>query len=119
MCRSVNEPGGPRRCSGDVRTQLQQSRRDVCDLEHHHEHLVAASMRIRIENTYSDGHEPVLVEDIPEFDGDLADEEELNDHLWPYAGDGHGDGRDLDAIHTVTVLASIRPELVGRSVEWG
>jgi hypothetical protein len=34
--------------------------------------------------------------------------------------DGHGIGRDLNAIYTVTVLESPdHPELVGLSNEWG
>ena len=47
-------------------------------------------------------------------------EEDLWDRLFDYTGDGHGAGRDLDAIYTVTVLESPDyPELVGLSNEWG
>lgn len=41
MCKSSNEPGGPRRCSADPRAQLQRSRDRVAQLERRRDALAA------------------------------------------------------------------------------
>lgn len=80
--------------------------------------VMAVHLTIKVENTYSDGHESeqthaVLVDS-------FLDEEDLWDNLYEYTGDGHGVGRDLDAIYTVTILeAPDHPWLVGLTNEWG
>lgn len=78
----------------------------------------AVHLTIKVENTYSDGHESEQVEkvQVEPFEG----LEELWEQLREYTGDGHGIGRDVDALYTVTVLESPeRPGLVGLSNEWG
>lgn len=73
-------------------------------------------MRIRIENAYSDGYESMQVRKVPEFVGTVP---ELPDYLYQFTGDGHGIGRDVESVHTVTVLESDMPDLVGEVVEFG
>lgn len=73
-------------------------------------------MRIRIENAYSDGHQSIEERTVPEFVGTVP---ELADHLYPFTGDGHGIGRDVESTHTVTVLESAWPDLVGEVIEFG
>lgn len=83
-------------------------------------------MRIRVESAYSDGHESVREEDVPEFTGDPDAEDEFGEnalevHLHPYTGDGHGagpDGHKLGFCYEITILDAANPALVGRSVEW-
>ena len=79
---------------------------------------MALNLTIKVENTYSDGYESEQTHavQLERFRG----EEDLWDHLHEHTGDGHGIGRDLDAIYTVTVLDCPEyPELVGLSNEWG
>ena len=77
-------------------------------------------MKIRIENAYSDGHESTSVEDVPEYTGVVTEDDELlHDHLFPYTGDGHGIGRDLDSMTEITILDAVNPALVGRVLEFG
>jgi hypothetical protein len=79
---------------------------------------VAVHLKIKVENTYSDGHESEQVEKVQVEP--FEDLEHLWEQLREYTGDGHGIGRDVDALYTVTVLeAPERPELVGLSNEWG
>lgn len=79
---------------------------------------VAVHLKIKVENTYSDGHESEQVEKVQVEP--FEDLEALWEQLREYTGDGHGIGRDVDALYTVTVLeAPERPELVGLSNEWG
>ncbi|MDD4865658.1 MAG: hypothetical protein PHQ28_00520 [Mycobacterium sp.] len=77
------------------------------------------TMKIRVENTYSDGHESVELHDIPDYTGDPDDTELFEEHLRPYTGDGHGIGRKVYALYTVTVLEASNPALVGRTEEYG
>lgn len=79
---------------------------------------MALNLTIKVENAYSDGHESEQTHAVTldRFRG----EEDLWDHLFEYTGDGHGIGRDLGSLYTVTVLACPEyPELVGLSNEWG
>lgn len=81
---------------------------------------MALNLTIKVENTYSDGHESEQTHAVrlERFRG----EEDLWEHLYDYTGDGHGagEGRNLGSLHTVTVLACPEyPELVGLSNEWG
>ncbi len=79
---------------------------------------MALRLRVQVENTYSDGHQSERVQEIQVEPFD--DLEELWEQLHAYTGDGHGIGRGVDALYTVTVLESPnRPELVGLSNEWG
>jgi hypothetical protein len=76
-------------------------------------------MKIRVENSYSDGHESMQELEIPEYTGDPDDDELFADHVRPYTGDGHGIGNRLYSMHEVTVLESSNPALVGRVEEYG
>ncbi|PJE02194.1 MAG: hypothetical protein CK429_35025 [Mycobacterium sp.] len=81
---------------------------------------MALNLTIKVENTYSDGHESeqTHVVTLDRFGGEV----DLWDQLFDYTGDGHGagDGSDLGSLSTVTVLACPEyPELVGLSNEWG
>lgn len=79
---------------------------------------MALRLRVQVENTYSDGHQSERVQEIQVEP--FEDLEELWELLREFTGDGHGIGRDVDALYTVTVLESPnRPELVGLSNEWG
>jgi hypothetical protein len=84
---------------------------------------MALSLTIKVETTYSDGHESERVEavEVEPFDGLEELWEHLYEQVYEYLGDGHGIGRDLDVLYTVTILASPQklPELVGLSNEWG
>ena len=79
-------------------------------------------MKIRVENTYSDGYESTneyLIDDATvkvNCEEDLEDF--LHDLLYSYTGDGHGIDSDLGSYYTVTILESDRPELVGYTREW-
>lgn len=76
-------------------------------------------MRIKVENTYSDGHESTAEYAV---DSDRVQqincEEDLEDLLWEFTGDGHGSDPSLGCYYTVTVLESDRPELVGYVAEF-
>lgn len=80
---------------------------------------MALHLTIKVENTYSDGHESEQTHavELEQFRG----EEDLWEQLFDYTGDGHGADRpDLDSLYTVTVLACPEhSELVGLSNEWG
>ena len=74
-------------------------------------------LMIKVENTYSDGHESTVVEtvEVQPFN----DIEELWEQLQDRTGDGHGVDRDLGYCYTITILAAAEyPELVGASNEW-
>lgn len=74
-------------------------------------------MKIKVENTYSDGYESTSFHDVEEATLPLDDEDALWDELWTYTGDGHGP--NLDAIYEVTILEAANPGLVGLSREFG
>lgn len=75
-------------------------------------------LTIKVENAYSDGHESEQTHEV-EIERFLG-EEALWERLFDYTGDGHGDGRDVGSLYTVTVLECAElPELVGLSNEWG
>ena len=80
---------------------------------------MALHLTIKVENTYSDGHESEQTHavELEQFRG----EEDLWEQLFDYTGDGHGADRPgLDSLYTVTVLACPEySELVGLSNEWG
>lgn len=73
-------------------------------------------MKIKVENTYSDGHESTVFHDVDEATLPLDDEDALWDELWTYTGDGHG--QNLDAIYEITILEAANPALVGLSHEF-
>jgi hypothetical protein len=76
-------------------------------------------MRIRVENTYSDGSCSVQFHDIDDMslpDGYMTDLDVLWDELWQYTGDGSGEG--MDAFYEVEILESVHPGLVGLTNEW-
>lgn len=79
-------------------------------------------MKIKVENTYSDGHESVQHHTVDDRAVDYAlldGEDGLVDLLYEFTGDGHGsDHPDLGTCYEVTVLESPRPELVGFTYEW-
>lgn len=78
-------------------------------------------MKIRVENTYSDGHESTIEYKLPSGDVDYAlldGIDGLDDLLYRYTGDGHGLNSDLGCFYTITILESDRPELVGYTREW-
>lgn len=73
-------------------------------------------MKIKVENTYSDGYESTAFHDVEEATLPLDDEDALWDELWTYTGDGHG--QNLDAIYEITILEAANPALVGLSHEF-
>lgn len=74
-------------------------------------------MRIRVDNTYSDGHTSRLFYNIP--DGEVPHgREAMREYLWRYTGDGHGKDRDLGYAYEVTVVDADDPALIGVTVEW-
>lgn len=79
-------------------------------------------VKIRVENTYSDGHES---EHTAEVDPPASMATEDIDDWWDETvfdetGDGHGINRsDLGSCYTATVMeAADFPALVGQSHEW-
>lgn len=79
---------------------------------------MTVELTVKMENAYSDGYQSEQTHQV-QFDA-VIDAEDLWEQLYEYTGDGHGVGRDLDAIYTASVLACPqRPELVGLSNEWG
>lgn len=79
-------------------------------------------MKIKVENTYSDGHESTIEYIIDDaIVDDAIDDEDLDffdELLYTFTGDGHGVDKDLGYYGTVTVIESIWPELVGYTREW-
>lgn len=76
-------------------------------------------MKIRVENVYADGHESEREQRVTEYAGDPHDRDALSDHLFEFTGDGHGAAYpSLGCYHTVTILESAHPVLVGVSMDW-
>lgn len=76
-------------------------------------------MKIQVENTYSDGHESVIEYDIPEYDYENPDEDEIAEYVQGYTGDGHGaECPKLGFYYRVEILESKDQELVGKVFEW-
>ena len=82
------------------------------------EQATAVELTVKVENAYSDGYQSEQTQTVRLAAVD--DEEDLWEQLYDYTGDGHGIGRDLNAIYEMTVLACPqRPEFVGLNNEWG
>ena len=67
-------------------------------------------MKIKIDGAYSDGHEFVNIEDVPEYTGDDFDDEtddSLQAFLFTYTGDGHG--KNNPKLNAIAKLLSLRP----------
>ena len=81
-------------------------------------------MRIRVENTYENGHTSVHYHDIDEatelphqaLGGDPHALDYLWDTLWEYTGDGTGE--NMYAIYEVEILDSTNPAWIGLTYEW-
>lgn len=75
-----------------------------------------ASVAVRIENDYEDGHHSERTVHLPAPEGELEDwwEETVFDHT----GDGHGIGNKLGSCYTATIVAASDEALVGESHEW-
>lgn len=77
-------------------------------------------MKIRVENSYEDGHESTRVEEIPDpLYTDADPEEGLRDFLWEFSGDGHGLGNDLGLWCEITILEAENESLIGQVVGFG
>ncbi|OBK37184.1 hypothetical protein A5658_04300 [Mycobacterium sp. 1245111.1] len=80
-------------------------------------------MKIKVDGAYSDGHEFVNTEDVPEYTGDDFDDEtddSLQAFLFTYTGDGHGkNSPKLNCYCEITILEAANPALVGRSFGFG
>lgn len=75
------------------------------------------NLTIKVENTYSDGHESTVIEtvEVQPFN----EIEELWEQLQERTGDGHDVDGDLGYCYTITILeAAEHPALVGSSNEW-
>lgn len=75
------------------------------------------TLKIKVENAYSDGHESTVVETVrvEPFD----DIEELWEQLQDFTGDGHDVGGVLGYCHTITIVdAAENSALVGSCNEW-
>ncbi len=70
---------------------------------------------VRIDNTYSDGHESTREVELPRPAGDL--EAWWESVVWKETGDGHGVDR-IGSCYTATIVESDDPALVGESYEW-
>lgn len=92
---------------------------DTCNLDVTQH--ASISMRIRVENTYSDGHQSTLEYDIN--GGSVAYAlldgiDTIWDLLWEYTGDGHDTNGDLGYCHEITIIACDWQPLVGQREEW-
>lgn len=76
-------------------------------------------MKIKVENSYSDGHESTVEYEVPDADVAGLSDEELDLFLFDYTGDGHGAANPkLGTYHVVTILDSPVPSLVGYTVDY-
>lgn len=77
---------------------------------------------VRIENSYSDGHESTVTKRItapenPDNEDEL--DEWWNDEVFTLTGDGHGEKNPgLDSSYSAEILDG-PAELVGKTYEWG
>lgn len=76
-----------------------------------------ATVTVRIENTYSDGHSSTEHVTLPApNEADL--DEFWEDEVFEYTGDGHGIDSSLGSYYEATITAG--PEhLVGKTYSWG
>lgn len=74
--------------------------------------------RVRIENTYSDGHNSTHAVELPTPARDQDLEEWFADEVWLHTGDGHGEDDDLGFYYDAEVIASDRTDLVGETYDW-
>lgn len=78
-------------------------------------------MKIKVENSYSDGHESTIEYTVPDMDLPQRDSytdsevwiEDVWDHLYRYTGDGHGKDSSLGWFYGIDILEAADPELVG------
>lgn len=78
------------------------------------------SVLVKIENSYSDGHESSALVNIapPEKFDEEGIEDWFLDDVFPHTGDGHGaDRRDITGTYEATVIEG-PPELLGQTWEW-
>lgn len=75
------------------------------------------TLKIKVENAYSDGHESSVVETVKVRP--FNDIEDLWEQLQEFTGDGHDIDGDLGYCHTITIEeAAEHSSLVGLSNEW-
>ena len=77
---------------------------------------VRRGVTVRIENTYSDGHESMREAMLPAPNGAL--DEWWQEVAFPETGDGHGIEGRLGSCYTATIIKADNPALVGLSEEW-
>ena len=70
---------------------------------------------VKIENSYSDGHESTRVVELPAPGDDL--DAWWENVVWEETGDGHGVG-GLGSCYTATIVTANDASLVGKSYEW-
>ena len=73
---------------------------------------------VRIENTYSNGHESeneVFLYPEPTLD---ALDEWWEDEVYPHTGDGTGEDSSLGSFYTATIIAAGNPALLHQTREW-
>ena len=85
----------------------------------HVDQLLGSFARVRIENTYSDGHESATEVWLSPPTGSSAEELEgwWQDEVFEHTGDGHGADGSLGSRLTATVLSG-PGHLVGQAFEW-
>jgi hypothetical protein len=76
--------------------------------------------RIKVENTYEDGHESTFEYDVEDTDGYGDIEDWWDEVAFEHTGDGHGTGDNskLGCFYEVTIIQSPHPEEVGLKREW-
>lgn len=77
---------------------------------------VHGSVKVRIENAYSDGHESSSEVTVPPPADDV--DAWFDEVVYQHTGDGHGLDRTLGSCYTATVVAAADPALVGLEREW-
>lgn len=78
--------------------------------------MTPRTVKVKIENVYSDGHESESEVVVAAPDGDL--DEWWNEVVHEHTGDGHGIDPDIGSCLTATIIEADDPALVGQSTEW-
>jgi hypothetical protein len=76
-------------------------------------------MKVRIENTYSDGHTSTHTVEVPapHLDDDL--ENWWDEEVLVHTGDGHGEDGSLGFLYQATIVeADELPLMIGMAREW-